>query len=76
MPLNDKMIISMILEEAKKVPKRCAGYRDELVNVIAEILELERNNRIQAINIQQRITDKCSATGRLVADNQSQSSKS
>jgi hypothetical protein len=49
--------------------ERCRGYRDEIVSTIADILELERLHRIKAINIQQKINDKCDATGRILAEN-------
>ena len=49
--------------------ERCKGYKDEIFNTLADILELERLHRIRAINIQQKINDKCDATGRLLAEN-------
>lgn len=67
MPLNEKKIISIILEEAKGVDERCEGYRDEIVNVISDIIEAERGHRIQGTNIQQKITEKCSAAGYFLA---------
>jgi hypothetical protein len=75
MALIDKKIISMILAESKEIEERCPGYRDEIINVIAEILELERNHRVQGTNIQQKISDKCSATARLVTEHQPNSDK-
>jgi len=49
--------------------ERCKGYRKEIFSTIADILELERLHRIRAINIQQKINDKCDATGRFLAEN-------
>ena len=67
MPLNDKKIISIILEECKGIEERCEGYREQIVEVLSEILEYERNHRISAINIQKMINEKCNAAARFLA---------
>ncbi len=67
MPLNDKKIISIILEECADVEERCEGYRDEIREVIADILKYERDHRLAATNIQQKINDKCSAAARFLS---------
>ena len=61
MPLNDRKIISIILEECAGMEERCEGYRDQIIEVIAEILEYERGHRVSATNIQKKINDKCNA---------------
>lgn len=68
MPLNDKKIISIILEECAEIPERCSGYRDEIVEVISEIIAFERSNRVEATNIQQKISDKCDAAARFLTE--------
>jgi hypothetical protein len=69
MPLIQRKIASIISDQCKTLDERCRGYRDEIFNTIAEILELERQHRIRSINIQQKIDDKCDATGRFLAEN-------
>lgn len=68
MPLNERKIISIILEECKTIEDRCEGYREELVEVITDIIAAERQHRVQGTNIQQRINDKCNAAGRFLAE--------
>jgi hypothetical protein len=68
MPLNDRKIISIILEEAQSLPERCAGYREEVVAAIGDVLEYERQHRVAGTNIQQKINDKCNAVGRYLAE--------
>lgn len=68
MPLNDKKIISIILEESKTIEERCSGYREEVINSIADIIEYERQHRVQGTNIQQKINDKCNTVGRFLAE--------
>ena len=67
MPLNDKKIISIILEECAGIQERCPGYQEEIREVIADILKYERDHRIAALNIQQKINDKCGAAARFLA---------
>lgn len=67
MPLNDKKIISIILEQREGIDERCDGYRDEIINVISDILEYERGHRVSATNIQQKINDKCNTAARFLA---------
>lgn len=68
MPLNDRKIINIILEECKTIEERCEGYREEIVDVITDIITAERQHRVQGTNIQQRISDKCNAAGRFLAE--------
>ena len=74
MPLNDRKIISIILEECAGIDERCDGYREELIEVISEILEYERGHRVSATNIQKKINDKCNATARFLAEQRGQDS--
>ena len=74
MPLNSKKIINIILEECESIKERCYGYREELVEVIAEIIDYERQHRYQAMNIQQKINDKINTTGRFLAEHRKKSS--
>lgn len=68
MPLNDKKIITIILEQCEGIEERCVGYREEVIEVIAEILEYERGHRVSATNIQKKINDKCNTAARLLAE--------
>ena len=69
MPLLQKKIVSIISHQCRNLDERCRSYRDEILNTVADILELERQHRIRSINIQQKINDKCDATGRYLAEN-------
>lgn len=67
MPLNERKTISIILEECMKLPERCPGYREELIETLSDIIQAERQHRVQSTNIQQKVNDKCSAAGRFLA---------
>lgn len=68
MPLNDKKIISIILEQCEEIEERCDGYREELIEVISEVLEYERGHRVSATNIQKKINDKFNTAARFLAE--------
>ena len=74
MPLNDKKIISIILEQCESIEERCEGYRSEVIEVISKILEYERGHRVSATNIQKKINDKCSAAARFLTEQRGQDS--
>ncbi|MEW6173352.1 MAG: hypothetical protein AB1510_09860 [Bacillota bacterium] len=65
--MNDKKIVSIIFEQCAEIEERCEGYREEIVEVISEILQYERGHRVSAMNIQKKINDKCNAAARFLA---------
>ena len=67
MPLNELKTITIILDECQSIEERCEGYREELVETITEILALERQHSVQPTTIQQKINQKCNATGNFLA---------
>lgn len=68
MPLNERKIITIILEECENVEERCDGYREEIIDVITDIITAERQNRVQGTNIQQKVNDKCNTAGRFLSE--------
>ena len=68
MPLNDRKIISIILEQCAEIEERCDGYSEEILEVVTDILELERGHRVSATKIQKKINDKCNAVARFLAE--------
>ena len=76
MPLNERKIISIILDECNNLEPRCRGYREELIEVLTEIITAERQHRVQGTNIQQKINDKCNAAGRFLAEKRAQADTS
>ena len=72
MSLNDRKIVSIILEQCSELEERCEGYRDEMIAVLSDVIEYERRHRVEATNIQKKINDKCNATARFLAEKRSQ----
>lgn len=67
MPLNQQIIIKIILNERESIEEKCDGYKEELTEAIAEILQYERAHRVSRIDIQKKINDKLSAVARFLA---------
>lgn len=72
MPLNDKKIISIILDQCNGIEERCNGYREEITEVITEIIKYERSHRVSATNIQKKINEKFNATAQFLAKQRGQ----
>jgi len=68
MPLNDRKIISIILEQTRGIEERCEGYRETIVDVMTDILSYERQHRVSATTIQKKINDKCNAAARFLTE--------
>ena len=68
MPLNEKKIISIILEQREEIDERCNGYRDKIIELISKILEYEHRHKISATTIQKNINNKCNATARFLVE--------
>ena len=73
MPLNDRKIVSIILEQCEGIEERCEDYKEEIIEVISDILEYERGHRVSATNIQKKINERCSAAARILAMQRSHS---
>ena len=71
MPLHDKKIISIILEQCNGVEERFNGYREELIEVISDILIYERRHLVSFTNIQQKVNDKCNAAAGFLVEQRS-----
>ncbi|MDE0315856.1 MAG: hypothetical protein OXM61_13200 [Candidatus Poribacteria bacterium] len=69
MPLNDRKVISIIIDECDSIEERCDGYKEELCEVIAEIIAAERQHRVQGTQIQKKINEKCNATADFLSRN-------
>ena len=67
MPLDARKLITIIKDEAWSVEERCSGYKQTILEAVADILESERKNRVQGGQIQKRVTDLCCAAGSFLA---------
>ena len=66
MPLSDKKVITIILEECDKLPERTTGYRRAIRDTITDILMYERRHLVEATNIQQNVNQKCDSAAELL----------
>lgn len=71
MPLNEQKIITIILNECESVEERYNGYKEDLVELITDIIIAESQHRVKGTNIQQIITDSCYAAADILTRNRS-----
>ena len=67
MAVSQQQLLETIKTQLSQVPARSSTYRNDLLNTLAEIVMLERVNRLRRTNIQQEVKAKCEALGVLVA---------
>jgi hypothetical protein len=53
--MDSKRVVEIILEETAKASERYPAYRDDLREVVAEIVNIERQHRFMARNVKQDI---------------------
>ena len=70
MPLASKRVFVIIFDECQKRDQRFPGYHKELMATLSDIIQLERDHRVQGTNIKQRIADKIGALGHLIAESE------
>ena len=63
MPANMRKVAGIILEETRSVEPRCAGYREHLTDIIVDIIDAERQNRVKRTNVQQQVSEKLNSGG-------------
>jgi len=68
MPLASQRVLRIIFDECNEREERFRGYHKELIETLSEIIQLERDHRVQGTNIRQRVADKIAALGRLIAE--------
>jgi hypothetical protein len=54
---KDQRVISILLEQADEIEERCDGYRDELREAVADIVNEERQNKYSRTNIAVKVAD-------------------
>ena len=74
MPLNGQKITRIIIDECEVIEERYEGYKDDLLELVTDIIAAERDHRVQGTNIQQKITDSCYAAADILTKNLNQTS--
>ena len=75
MPANDQKIVSIMFSEIEAIDERCHGYRDQLKDAVADIIAFVREHKINRTNVDQKVADKISATGRFLDDSRREGDK-
>lgn len=63
MAYNDRKILGVLLGELKEVPERCEGYRDEMGELLGDVLNFEREHAISKTNVVKKIADQVNTVG-------------
>jgi len=63
MAYNDKKILQVLVGELARVPERCEGYREELGQLLGDVLNFEREHAIAKSNVVKKIVDQVNTVG-------------
>ena len=58
MPINNERVVQIIFENISEIEERYQGYSDDLKQLVAEVMVLERDHQIQKTNIKQLMSEK------------------
>lgn len=61
--MDTQRVVEIIMEEARKVEARYPAYADDVCEVVAEIVNIERQHRFAARNVKQDIAAQIAALG-------------
>ena len=68
MPANDPKIVSIMVAEIRATEERCAGYHERLMETVTDIVAFVREHKTSRTNVDQKVADTISATGRFLDD--------
>jgi hypothetical protein len=63
---NDQKIVNILLKQCESLEERCPGYRKEMLSLVAEVLNLEREHALARTNVAQRIGDQVNTLAMVV----------
>lgn len=61
--MDSRRVLEIILEESGAVDERYEGYRKDLTEVVAEIVNIERQHRLLSRNVRKEIADQINTLG-------------
>lgn len=61
--MDTQRVVEIIMEEARRVEARYPTYADDICEVVAEIVNIERQHRFAARNVKQDIAAQINTLG-------------
>ena len=58
MPINNERVVEIIFKNISEIEERYQGYSQDLKQLVAEVMVLERDHQIQKTNIKQLMSEK------------------
>lgn len=68
MPTSQQQVMQALRDEIEALEERCPGYRSAVVDALADVIALERQNQSRALPIKKMVRDKCVALGDFLAN--------
>lgn len=61
--MDQRRVLEIIKEETHRVDERYPGYREELWEVVAEIVSLERQHKLLTRNVKKDVAEQINTLG-------------
>ncbi len=70
MAVNQAQLVATLREQIAAIDEaeRCTGYRQELLETLAGILEIERTSKLQRMSAPQAVTGQCENLGLILLE--------
>ena len=60
---NRELFLKILLQNADNVSERYDGYKEDFKNLLAEVVQAEREHQVARTNIVQKLADKIELAG-------------
>ena len=68
MAVDPKLLLEAVKSQCAEIPERCEGYRDALLETVADVVAAEREHSVKATQIQKSVTAFCERLGDYISD--------
>ena len=76
MAFNKEKILSILDDQIDQLDERCDGYKDEMRNLVNNVVRVETEHSVSRTNVAQKIEDYIIKTGKFLKENEVSSENS
>ena len=73
--MDTKRVVDIILAEAMEVEERFDGYREELKELVAEIINIEQKHQFVSRNVRKEIAEQINKLGKELSESKAKTAE-
>ena len=70
MAFNKEKILSILNDQIDHLDERCGGYKEEMRNLVNNVVRLETEHSVSRTNVSQKIEEYIIKTGKFLKENE------